>query len=54
MENKVKVQIWSKWEGQEPFMYGEYDNLKEASEVIKNFIYGTEHNHEYTVKIIEK
>lgn len=52
MEQKTKIQIWSKWEGEEPYMYKEYESLNEAAIAMRNFIYGTEHNHEYIVKII--
>lgn len=52
-KKKIKIQIWSKFEGEKPYMYGEYDSLKKASEIMTNFIFGTERNHEYTVKIIE-
>lgn len=53
-ENGTKIEIWSHWleEPEALYKYGEYFSLKEASEVIRDFIYGTCHEHEYIVKII--
>lgn len=50
MENKTKIQIWSK-DGRKMYLCKEFDNTKEASEYMSNFIYAEVIGAEYVVKI---